>query len=72
MTHDEAYRLALKKRWKTSLCPSGESCWCRMIEPEEKIVYSEIEEVYIVGMGSIHKEIAEHIVDLHNSYLKTL
>lgn len=74
MTHKEAYELALKSRWKTSVCCGGESCWCRIVEPEEKIEYDDqVEEVYIVGSGGINKLMAEHIVELHNSSLiKTL
>jgi hypothetical protein len=71
MTHREAYDKALKSRWKTSVCISGPDCWCRIIEPEEKIEYDEgLEEVYIAGMGCIPKDFAEHIVKLHNDSLE--
>lgn len=71
MTHKEAYELALNREWKVTLC-SSEECWCRMIEPVEKIEYDDgIEEVYIVGAGAISKDIAEYLVNLHNDFLKT-
>ncbi len=72
MTHEEAYDLVLKVKWKTEPCiQSGEQCWCRLIVPEVPIKYDkdEIEEVYIVGSGAMHKKLAEHIVELHNKSL---
>jgi hypothetical protein len=60
--------------WKLDLCNSGETCWCRIILPSEKILYKnkvgDTERVdefeYIIPDGSIDKETAEYIVDLHN------
>ena len=28
---------SLSVEWKTSLCQSGESCWCRIIDTKTKI-----------------------------------
>jgi len=72
MNYQEAMQHALKVDWKVSLCHEGKECWCRVIEPKEKIISSEDEEIYIVGSGSISKEHAEHIVNVHNCSLKTL
>lgn len=70
MTYNNLQKLSLKKRWKISLCNQGESCWCRIIEPEEKMVDDSGNEIYIAGSGEISKIYAEHIVKLHNKNLK--
>lgn len=67
MTYEEAIKLSLTVKWKTSTCPSGDACWCRVIEPVEKIEDKDGNEIYIVGAGSILKEYANYIVDLHNN-----
>ena len=71
MTHEEAYNKALKVKWKVEPCFSGEECWCRLIVPDEPIKYStdDIEEVCIVSSASINKQMAEHIVNIHNQYI---
>jgi hypothetical protein len=66
MTYEEAQQKALTVKWKATPCSQGEDCWCRIIEPEEKIIYDEDEEYYIVGSGSIPQKEAEHLVELHN------
>jgi hypothetical protein len=73
-SYDEAQSYSLTVPWKLALCNSGESCWCRIILPTEKILYKnkvgDTERVdefeYIIPDGSIDKETAEYIVDLHN------
>ena len=65
MTYQEAEKKSLQVRWKTSTCPSGKKCWCRILEPEDKITVKS-EALYIVGSGCIPKVYAEHIVALHN------
>jgi len=72
--YDEAHKHSLTVPWKLDLCNTGESCWCRIILPSEKILYkdkvgdtdriSEFE--YIIPDGSIDKETAEYVVELHN------
>jgi hypothetical protein len=72
--YDEAQSYSLTIPWKLETCNSGESCWCRIILPAEKILYKnkvgDTERVdefeYIIPDGSIDKETAEYIVDLHN------
>jgi len=72
--YDEAHSYSLNVPWKLETCNVGESCWCRIILPTEKILYKnkvgETERVdefeYIIPDGSIDKETAEYIVDLHN------
>jgi hypothetical protein len=64
----------LKDEWVFVPINSGETCWCRIILPSEKILYKnkvgDTERVdefeYIIPDGSIDKETAEYIVDLHN------
>lgn len=72
--YKEALEKSLTARWKVEPCHQGESCWCRMIVPEEDIVWQSFhagpdEEFYLVGSGSIGKEVAEHIVKIHNQSL---
>ena len=69
MTYEQAQQKALTVEWKTTPCLQGEECWCRIIEPKEKIIFDEDEEYYIVGSGSIPKLEAEHLVELHNKSL---
>jgi len=68
-TYKEAKEKALTVKWKTTVCAQGRKCWCRIIEPVNKIIYDEIEEYYVVGSGSIPKEEAEYLVKLHNEKL---
>lgn len=67
--YEEALIKAFNSEWKSSVCSQGEECWCRIIEPLNKIEYDNGEEIYIVGSGSISKEFAEYIVKLHNNNL---
>jgi hypothetical protein len=71
MTHEEAYNKVLEVKWKVEPCFSGEDCWCRIITPNEPIKYGpdDVEEVYIVSSAAINKQIAEHIVSIHNQSL---
>lgn len=72
MNHEEAKSLSLKVRWKTQECNSGSECWCRLIVPEVPITYEYsgiTDEIYIVGSGSLPKDYAEHIVELHNKHV---
>jgi hypothetical protein len=72
--YDEAHKYSLTIPWKIELCNTGESCWCRIILPSEKILYKnkvgDTERVdefdYIIPDGSIDKETAEYVVELHN------
>jgi len=72
--YDEAHKHSLTIPWKLETCNVGESCWCRIILPTEKILYKnklgETERIdefeYIIPDGSVDKETAEYIVDLHN------
>ena len=60
----------LNIKWKTEPCHSGESCWCRKIVPVEPIYLGDFKEEYeIASYGSIAKDLAEHIVKLHNDNL---
>lgn len=73
-SYDEAHKYSLTIPWKLDTCNVGEICWCRIILPTEKILYkdkvgdtnriSEFE--YIIPDGSIDKETAEYVVNLHN------
>jgi hypothetical protein len=77
-SYDEAHKHSLTVPWKLETCNVGESCWCRIILPTEKILYkdkvgdtdriSEFE--YIIPDGSIDKETAEYFLELHNDKLK--
>lgn len=85
-SYDEAHKYSLTIPWKLTTCNTGESCWCRIILPTEKILYKNkvgdteavVEFDYIIPDGSIDKETAEYVVNLHNynielkQYIKTL
>jgi hypothetical protein len=60
-------------RWKVTICPTGDDCWCRMIEPVEPITDEKGNEWdNVVGAAQIGKDLAEHIVGLHNNYMDNL
>lgn len=67
--YQEAIEKSLTVRWKTSICESGEQCWCRIIEPEEAIDFGDHQPFLIARSGDLLKEHAEHIVKLHNESL---
>lgn len=70
LTYDEAFDLSFKVKWRTGLCNSGKECWCRTIETQTNIKYDGNNNFYIVGDGSLPKELANYIVKLHNRSLK--
>ncbi len=76
-SYEEAHRYSLTIPWKIELCNTGESCWCRVIAPSEPIKFKEKisnwirEDItrdfdYIIPDGSVDKETAEYVVELHN------
>jgi hypothetical protein len=77
-SYDEAQSFSLTVPWKLETCNVGESCWCRIILPTEKILYKnkigETERIdefeYIIPDGSVDKETAEYVVNLHNRWIK--
>jgi len=81
-SYEEAHKYSLTIPWKIELCNSGESCWCRVIVPSETIKFKEKisnwikEDItrdfdYIIPDGSIDRETAEYVVNLHNYSLNT-
>jgi hypothetical protein len=79
--YDEAHRYSLTISWKLETCNTGESCWCRVIVPSETIKFKEKisnwikEDItrdfdYIIPDGSIDRETAEYVVELHNNHIK--
>lgn len=66
-THSELINF----RWKTEPCHTKD-CWCAIITTEKPVFWEQSpeEEAYIAPSGSIPKEIAEHIVKIHNNNLK--
>lgn len=56
----------LEAKWKTEFCNVGETCWCRLIVPVDHLNKDE----YVIPDGSVQKEIAEHICDVHNRWLE--
>lgn len=70
-SYHQLLEYSLKVRWKTSFCGQGESCWCRIIEPDDLIGdYFGEDKLTIIDSGMISKIYAEHIVNLHNQSLK--
>ena len=74
MTYQEAKQQAFKVRWKVGKCFSGDECWCKPIQGEEPIMFMDgdrEQEHYIVDSGTVRKEIAEYIVELHNKNIES-
>lgn len=72
MNYAEATEYSLTVKWKTTICPNGEDCWCRIIEPELEIKDDDGNEIYIAASGCIDKIHAERIVKVHNYYLNKI
>lgn len=72
MEYKEAKDKSLNVLWKAVPCFTGESCWCRVVEPIEPIYYDDggQTEIEIISAGSIGKAEAEHIVSIHNKYIE--
>ena len=76
--YESAHTYSLTVPWNLKLCNTGESCWCRIIIPTKPIRYKDkigdserISEFdYIIPDGSIDKETAAYIVNLHNGSIK--
>ena len=62
---EEFFEKALQVKWKVGICNTGESCWCRTIIP----IGVESEDYYIIPEGTMHREVVEHIVNIHNNSL---
>lgn len=58
-------------RWKVVPCHVGESCWCRLVVPEDPCQFEDESDAYVIPDGAIDKETAEHIVTVHNEALNT-
>ena len=56
--------------WQLIICPAGEKCWCRGIEPAMPITDAEGLPVIVLPIGLLPREVAEHIVQTHNATLK--
>lgn len=64
----------LKHKWKIDTCNAGAKCWCRMIILKDKAIDKRDngdapETIFISPSGCLPKNIARHIVKLHNKYL---
>lgn len=76
--YDEAQKHSFTVPWKLETCNVGESCWCRIILPTENILYKNkvgdsetvVELDHIIPDGSIDRETAEYVVNLHNGWIK--
>lgn len=79
MTYNEAKKLVLTQPWIVGTCFSGVDCWCRpiMLETPINFTYESVngdivEDVIVdvVHSAAMNKEIAEYLVNLHNSQLQ--
>jgi hypothetical protein len=68
--YQDAINKSLKSKWLVKSCFSGDDCWCKIIVLETPIIFDDDQKIeYIVGYGSVSKEVADHIVFLHNQSL---
>lgn len=68
MTYTELFELVKDKPWKVTLCETGAECWCRLVTPENPI-YDGDEPLNLISWGAVSKDVAEHLVNLHNESL---
>lgn len=60
----------LNVEWKTEDCFAGPDCWCGIVSPVENVIdESGNEWDVVISSAAVSKEIAEYIVNLHNSSL---
>ena len=71
-SYQNAHDRAMKARWKTDTCNSGDDCWCRTIITETELLDPDGDQLYIVPDGAIDQRTAEHIVELHNNSLEDI
>lgn len=78
--YDAAVNESMRRRWKVSNCKTGDSCWCRLIDVEDPVLFTDQGSTYhadytcdqidnIISAGCISKSYAEYIVNLHNNSL---
>ena len=70
---NKKYKDTINKKWYTGFCTEGEKCWCRTINTIpwslERFNNDDMGDC-IVGSGDIEKELAFHIVKIHNEWLE--
>ena len=59
----------INKKWKVASC-GQEDCWCRLVITEDCDKEKFDLEDTIICPEEVNKEIAEHIVMIHNLWLK--
>lgn len=67
MTYTEFFEIAKTRPWKTIECETGKECWCRMITTDPPV-----DDHFVATWGSIDKDTAEYIVELHNQRLSRI
>lgn len=74
MNYSQAIKKSLLVEWEIGTCPQGDQCWCRIIKPIIPIFFKDgdcEEEYHILRGGELHKEIVEHIINLHNQNIRS-
>lgn len=72
LSYSEAISEAFNRKWVIGTCSQGEDCWCRIIKTDPPINFLDgdsVEEYHVVGMGSLDKNLVDHIIELHNKSL---
>jgi|LakMenEpi03Aug12_release.lakeMendotaPanAssembly.Ray.scaffolds.fasta_scaffold652304_2 hypothetical protein len=67
MTYEETKLKLLTLPWKRVKC-TQETCWCAGITTEQPVEFED-DELYVVRTGSMYKEVADHIIKIHNETL---
>lgn len=76
MDYKSAQLKSLEVLWTTEECREA-NCWCSAIIPKAPIIYRETDDgidqhFYIARAGELDKEIAEHIVSVHNQHVRRM
>ena len=73
LSYSEAISEAFNRKWIIDTCSQGEDCWCRTIKTDPPIHFLDgdtTEEYYVVGMGSLNRQLVEYLVELHNRNIR--
>lgn len=60
-------------KWVARPCGSGDDCWCRLVTTEDYIDgdnSKENQNKIIIGSAALNEEIANYIIDLHNTSIE--
>lgn len=65
LTHEQGKQKLLKVKWETYEC-GAKNCWCLGVRPVTPVVIHDDEEMTVIPTGTVYRNVAQRIVELHN------